>query len=102
MNQEGQKVLLGQCLPPKQLFEEFARNDEVQNQKQTGNKVILTQSESWADMRVNDALKRDSNDSTSDTDAAINDTRLSKPKVQVSLVSPDSMKRKVADAIRAS
>ena len=64
--------------------------------------MILTQSESWADMRVNDALKRDSNDSTSDTDAAINDTRLSKPKVQVSLVSPDSMKRKVADAIRAS
>lgn len=29
MSQEGQKVIVGQCLPTGVLFEEFARNDEI-------------------------------------------------------------------------
>ena len=90
MNQAGQKVIIGQCLPAKAIFEEFARNDEIQNQKQTGNKVIVTQSESWFDMRVNDALKKE-NDLTRDEeeDSDEDDSRINKPKVSVTLVSPD-------------
>jgi len=29
MDQEGQKVIMGSCLPPGLLLEEFARNDEI-------------------------------------------------------------------------
>ena len=29
IRQDGQKALLGQCLPPRAVLEEFARNDEI-------------------------------------------------------------------------
>lgn len=51
-------------------------------------------------MRVNEALKKD-NDSAivdkADDESDALDCRLSKPKVSVMLVTPDSMRRKVAD-----
>lgn len=54
-------------------------------------------------MRVNEALKKD-NESTivdkADEEADPLDCRLNKPKVSVMLVTPDSMRRKVADLIR--
>ena len=63
----------------------------------------MTQTESWVDLRVNEALKKDSDISAEEESANLDssDCRLSKPRVQVSLLEPSSMRRKVAESIRA-
>ena len=59
--------------------------------------MILTQGESWSDLRVSDALKKETEE---DPQLDETDCRLVKPKVSVALIAPDSMQQKVADTIK--
>ena len=66
--------------------------------------MILTQGESWSDLRVTDALKKDTDDANyvdgEDHKSEDADCRLVKPKVSVALIAPDNMNQKVADIIK--
>ena len=73
--------------------------------------MILTQGESWSDMRVTEAFKKDiefvneeGEDYTRNTflnhKSDETDFRLIKPKVSVALLPPENMIKKIADTIR--
>ena len=66
--------------------------------------MILTQGESWSDLRVTDALKKDTENAIKtdgeDHKSEDNDCRLVKPKVSVALIPPGNMNQKVADTIK--
>ena len=48
----------------------------------------MTQQESWVDLRVNEAMKRDIDQTLDDENSDVEDKRLTRPKVAVSLMKP--------------